>query len=380
MHPMKWEAMRRVWSIAVMIGVAVLAVLLSGAGPCPSTPADVQPRLVTRVPALASLIDEVTRARLERIVKELSGASSASIGGAAHTVRTRYHKARGQSDLAEQYVYEHLQAYGLSGVRYQTFTKNGVTYRNVIGEIRGSVNPEQVVLIGPHLDSRAETEEQSMTRAPGADDNASGVAAALVTARVLARERFERTIRFVFFDGEETRNHEGSMYHAASARAAGDDIVAMVSPDMIAYNGGSRRRRPAYAQARCGRGSPGASTWQAVRRRGGCLWDRRREAHRRRRRQHGERPRLVLVQRRTRLSIMLVQDLNQIDPAYHSADDRISNFSWPYYVGASKGLLGMVATRAGFVATPLRTYLSGARNGAWYRRPARRHTHRLRAA
>jgi len=111
--------------------------------------------------------------------------------------------------------------------------KDGASYRNVVGEITGTRHPEKVVIVGPHLDSQSGAD--SATLAPGADDNASGVAAALYMAKVFRDQRFDCTIRFVFFDGEEV-GHVGSFAYADKARAAREKIVAMLAPDMIAYN------------------------------------------------------------------------------------------------------------------------------------------------
>lgn len=68
---------------------------------------------------------------------------------------------------------------------------------NVVGEIRGSEKPEEVVVLGAHLDSN--------DLGPGALDNAAGCAALLETARAMKQLGLKpkRTIRFVFFMGEE---------------------------------------------------------------------------------------------------------------------------------------------------------------------------------
>ena len=71
------------------------------------------------------------------------------------------------------------------------------TSRNVVGEIRGKRFPEELVVIGGHMDSH--------DVAPGAVDNASGTVCVVEVARLLARRKdnLERTIRFVTFGSEE---------------------------------------------------------------------------------------------------------------------------------------------------------------------------------
>ncbi|MBI3110709.1 MAG: M20/M25/M40 family metallo-hydrolase [Ignavibacteriales bacterium] len=68
---------------------------------------------------------------------------------------------------------------------------------NVVGEIRGTENPEEEIMLGAHLDSN--------DLGPGALDNAAGCAALLETARAIKQLGLKpkRTIRFVFFMGEE---------------------------------------------------------------------------------------------------------------------------------------------------------------------------------
>jgi carboxypeptidase Q len=78
-----------------------------------------------------------------------------------------------------------------------TFTNGPVETANVVGEIRGREHPEQILVVGAHLDSWDLSE--------GTTDNGSGVATVLGAAEAIARsgERPRRTIRFVLFTGEE---------------------------------------------------------------------------------------------------------------------------------------------------------------------------------
>jgi len=78
-----------------------------------------------------------------------------------------------------------------------TFTNGPVETANVVGEIRGRENPEQILVVGGHLDSWDLSE--------GTTDNGSGVATALGAADSIVRSGMKprRTIRFVLFTGEE---------------------------------------------------------------------------------------------------------------------------------------------------------------------------------
>jgi hypothetical protein len=75
-----------------------------------------------------------------------------------------------------------------------------------------------------------------MVFAPGADDNASGVAAALEIARVFKQYNYvpESTIKFVTFAAEELGLH-GANYYASTSSNAGTDLKLMINNDMISY-------------------------------------------------------------------------------------------------------------------------------------------------
>jgi len=106
------------------------------------------------------------------------------------------------------------------------FTYGSVSGDNVVGELKGTTQPEKILIIGSHYDSVGN---------PGADDNASGTAGIMEAARVLSQFKFNFTIRFIAFDCEELGLY-GSAAYAQQAKTAGEDIVGMVSLDMIAYN------------------------------------------------------------------------------------------------------------------------------------------------
>jgi Zn-dependent M28 family amino/carboxypeptidase len=78
-----------------------------------------------------------------------------------------------------------------------TFTNGPVETANVVGEIRGRENPEQILVVGGHLDS--------WDLAQGTTDNGSGTATTLGAADTIVRsgQQPRRTIRFVLFTGEE---------------------------------------------------------------------------------------------------------------------------------------------------------------------------------
>lgn len=100
---------------------------------------------------------------------------------------------------------------------------------NVIATQTGTVYPEEYVVIGAHADSRSIN-----TFAPGADDNASGVAGVLEVARILSKYTFDRTIVYCAFSGEEYGLY-GSKYFASDFKNNDKNIIGYVNLDMIGY-------------------------------------------------------------------------------------------------------------------------------------------------
>jgi Zn-dependent M28 family amino/carboxypeptidase len=144
--------------------------------------------------------------------------------------------ARSYRDLlrlnkAADYIENALHSYGCI-VSRQAFTYDGITYYNVIGEVKGT-NPDkrEILIIGAHYDTVIGT--------PGADDNASGVAALLEVARMAALSPAERTIRFAAFSLEEPpafgTDKMGSYSYARQVAEEGVKVYGMIALEMLGY-------------------------------------------------------------------------------------------------------------------------------------------------
>jgi Zn-dependent M28 family amino/carboxypeptidase len=134
-------------------------------------------------------------------------------------------------EQAAVYVEERLADLGYT-VERQTYEAPGeYQVRNLIVEKTGREQPEEIILLGAHYDTVPLT--------PGADDNASGVAGLLELARLLKPYANRRTVRLVAFTCEEPPYFKsrwmGSRVYAREARRRGDDIIAMVSLEMIGF-------------------------------------------------------------------------------------------------------------------------------------------------
>lgn len=106
-----------------------------------------------------------------------------------------------------------------------------IIWRNVVATQSGTAKPDKLIVIGGHYDSIS---DDPYNDAPGADDNASGTAAVLEVARILANYATEYTIKYICFSGEE-QGLWGSWAYAEDAYVQGLDIICMLNFDMIAY-------------------------------------------------------------------------------------------------------------------------------------------------
>lgn len=155
--------------------------------------------------------------RLRRHVERLAGQI-----GERHVQRPQALHA------AERYIGDTLRALGYDVAR-QNYEAHGVDCANLEVVIDGSERAGEIVLAGAHYDT--------VPGSPGADDNASGVAAVLELARLLRGATPGRSIRLVAFVNEEPPfffwGEMGSKVYARAARARGDVIRVMLSLEML---------------------------------------------------------------------------------------------------------------------------------------------------
>lgn len=106
---------------------------------------------------------------------------------------------------------------------------------NVIASVEGKESPDSVCILGAHYDSFA-YEPDPMEKAPGAHDNASGVAAVIEIARLMKLKNYtpNTTIKFIAFAAEEIGLY-GSNDYSMKASKRGEPIKLMLNDDMIAY-------------------------------------------------------------------------------------------------------------------------------------------------
>jgi Zn-dependent M28 family amino/carboxypeptidase len=103
---------------------------------------------------------------------------------------------------------------------------------DVLAIQRGTGDPSRVIIISGHLDSRVSDVMDASSAAPGANDDASGVAAVMETARVLSQHRFEATLVYAALSGEEQGLYGGAIL-ARYAREQGWRVEAVLNNDII---------------------------------------------------------------------------------------------------------------------------------------------------
>ncbi len=136
---------------------------------------------------------------------------------------------------ARQYLLDAYKSFGYDNAQAQPFEARaqgpqaaqaaGVPTANIVATLKGTENPELVYVISSHFDSRAE--------GPGADDDASGTAALLETARVLAKHPLPATVIFASMTGEES----GLLGSREFVRRVKDSlkVVGVLNNDMIGW-------------------------------------------------------------------------------------------------------------------------------------------------
>lgn len=159
------------------------------------------------------IIDEITEEMLRKYIQTLQDFGPRVTGTEA-------------CHMAADYIASQFEEYGLS-VRRDNWSYHGYEDVNIEATLEGvNESSNKIYIVCAHYDS--------VPGSPGADDNGSGTAAVLASANVLSNYKFEHTIRFVTFSGEE-QGLLGSHMYAREAYEKGENIVAVINADMIGY-------------------------------------------------------------------------------------------------------------------------------------------------
>jgi len=231
---MKWYLALAVAAVAVWPWIAAPA-----AAPEPSSTPPVPGIPPTTDPRIPDIVASVSAEGIEAGVRALVGF------GTRHTLSDTLSDTRGIGAARRwiQAEFERISA-GCDGclevTSQRSLVPGGTNPRiprdtwvvNVIAVLRGTEHPARYVIMSGDIDSRVTDPNDSTRDAPGANDNASGMAGTLEAARVLSRYRFGKSIIFVGLSGEE-QGLFGGQYMAKEARKGGWKIEADLNNDMI---------------------------------------------------------------------------------------------------------------------------------------------------
>ena len=190
-------------------------------------------------PQMYSIIDSVSADRLEADIRKLAGF------GTRHTMSDTTSDTRGIG-AARRWIkseFEKISANcgGCLDVREQRTLVEGDpetridedTYVvNVYAILKGTAHPNRYIIMSGDIDSRASDVMNDSIDAPGANDNATGMAGAIEAARVLSKYEFKSSIIFAGLSGEEQGLY-GGKHMAEKATKEGWEIVGVLNNDMI---------------------------------------------------------------------------------------------------------------------------------------------------
>ena len=282
---------------------------------------------------VAGMIAQVVQTNLYLALSELTGEVSVMADGVFTNILTRHQSSGVPLQRATALAHDRFAAAGLQA-EYQAWTSSGFSGRNVVGTKagRGAVSSE-IVVVCAHIDDMP-----SGAVAPGADDNASGSVAVMVTAEILKNYTFERTIRFVLFTGEE-QGLLGSERYAQAASTAGDNIVGVLNLDMLGWDGNGDKVLNLYVRPAISNDRVVAATFTNVVGTYGItnvvpaiiaervdwsdhasFWDR-------------GYPAVCGIE----------EDVVDFNPYYHTTNDTLARINLPYFTDWAKAVVGTVA-------------------------------------
>ncbi|MGE5361530.1 MAG: M20/M25/M40 family metallo-hydrolase [Bacteroidales bacterium] len=195
----------------------------------PVVPTFVRPNLARAVARRPLTTNVRYRSPIADMVAQVNQNSLANTITALEGFKTRF-ATTWNCEAAGDVLFSMFADLGLS-VERDSFTFGTYRSNNIVATLPGRVTPSQVVIVGAHYDSYSNA---ASTAAPGADDNASGTAAVVELARIMAPYPFDYTVKFIAFSAEEWGLY-GSKHYAQAARAAGEHIIGMVNLDMVGF-------------------------------------------------------------------------------------------------------------------------------------------------
>ena len=194
--------------------------------------------LVLAFLGISQRLEAAPDSQIEALVRKISQDSLAKTVRRLVAFETRFMGSDSNAASAA-WLKDRMEGLGYR-VRLDTFTVNvnqrvlgrrfvipNLKQWNVVATKPGLLFPNKKVILGGHYDSISlDRAQDAQDGAPGADDNASGVAGLLEIARILQDVALDVTVEMVFFGAEEL-GLIGSTHYANEAQRRGDEIVLM---------------------------------------------------------------------------------------------------------------------------------------------------------
>jgi len=194
-------------------------------------------------PVIYEIIDAASPERVEADIRTLAGfgtrntysdtlSTTRGIGAARRWIKSEFDAISAAcGGCLEVYYQSGMQPYRVRND--DEFEIREVNVVNVVAVLRGTVNPDSYVIMSGDIDSRASSGSDAETDAPGANDNASGMAGAIEAARLLTEHGpFPNSVVFAGLSGEEQGLWGGDIM-AEQAVEDGWDIIGVLNNDMI---------------------------------------------------------------------------------------------------------------------------------------------------
>ena len=196
-------------------------------------------------PAIAGALQTIKPADIEKTIQALVGFGTRNTLSSMETDLPAGQGITAAADwIAGQFEAISKECGGCLEVHRDTFTETAseripqpTTITNVYAILRGAdpVQDKRMVLVTGHYDSRVTNVLDAQTRAPGANDDASGVAVSLECARALSKLHLPATVVFVAVAGEE-QGLNGSSHLAKLAHSEGWQLEAVLNNDIVGGN------------------------------------------------------------------------------------------------------------------------------------------------
>ncbi len=194
---------------------------------------------ISRDPAISTLVNEVSASNLESVIKKLVSFQT------RHTLSDTLSKTTGIG-AARTWIKSEFEKYGVAGgnrlqVSYDTFTQPAdgrritapVVLKNVVAILPGTdPNDKRMLMVSGHYDSRVTDVMNIKDFAPGANDDASGVAAVMEMCRIMSKQKFNCTLVFVAMVGEEQGLY-GATNLAKRAKEEGWNVHLLMNNDIV---------------------------------------------------------------------------------------------------------------------------------------------------